>query len=304
MDFEIDYDFPVKINNNYHKVKNECSKWLLEYNILNYEKTISVANDFTLLTSLTHPYSDYKKLLVLSKHFIWIFIIDDVAEKYGNNTENIINLYNNILKIIKGENIENDLNVYTKMFYDIWKTLNLNDILSKRFFERFNYYVNGVVEESKNINYFLNEKTYFINRRKTSEVHVVALLIEYDINEDNEDIYKYYNNESINILNMSFVDITFIINDIYSFKKEYNDNYFMNLVYIIHKENNIDIETSINKCINKLKNEILKFEEHNIKIEDSNIEYKKYINKYIKGLKYWISGFIFWSKISQRYYIE
>lgn len=300
MDFEINYDFPVKINNNYHKVKNECSKWLLEYNVLSYKKTISVANDFTLLTSLTHPYSDYKKLLVLSKHFIWIFIIDDVAEKYGNSTENINNLYKNILKIIKGENIKDEINVYTKMFYDIWKSLNLNDILSKRFFDRFNYYVNGVIEESKNINYFLNEKSYFINRRKTSEVHVVALLIEYDINESDEDIYKYCNNESINVLNMSFVDITFIINDIYSFKKEYNDNYFMNLVYIIHKENNYDIETSINKCINKLKNEILNFEEHNIKIEDENIEYKKYI----LGLKYWISGFIFWSKISQRYYIE
>lgn len=304
MYFEIDYNFPVKINNNYHKVKEECYKWLLKYNVLKREETRPVVDDFTLLTSLTHPYSDYDKLLVLTKHFIWIFIIDDVAEKYGNNTNNIINLYKNILKIIKGENIKDELNVYTKMFYDIWISLNLNDILSKRFFDRFNYYVNGVIEESKDIDCFFNEKSYFINRRKTSEVHVVALLIEYDINERDEDIYKYFNNENINKLNMSFVDVTFIINDIYSFKKEYKDNYFMNLVYIVHKENNCNIETSINKCINKFKNEIIKFEEYSIEIEKSNIEYKKYLDKYIMGLKYWISGFIFWSKVSQRYYVE
>jgi hypothetical protein len=304
MDFEIDYNFPVKINKNYHKVKKECSKWLLEYKIFNYKKTISIVNDFTLLTSLTHPYSNYQKLLVLSKHFIWIFVIDDVAENYGNNTEYIISLYKNILKIIENKNIYENLNVYTKMFYDIWKSLDLSDILRKRFFERFNYYVNGVIEESKNINSFINENTYYINRRKTSEVHVVALLIEFDINEDNEDIYKICKNETINILNMSFVDITFIINDIYSFKKEYNDNYFMNLVYIIHKENNCDINTSINKCINKLNNEIMNFEETVIKIKQENIEYEKNIDKYIIGLKYWISGFLFWSKISQRYHIE
>lgn len=301
---EIDYNFPVKINNNYHKVKEECYKWLLKYNVLKSEETKPVVDDFTLLTSLTHPCSGYDKLLVLTKHFIWIFVIDDVAEKYGNNTNDIINLYKNILKIIKGEKIKDELNVYTKMFYDIWMSLKLNNILSKRFFERFNYYVNGVIEESKDINCFLNEECYFINRRKTSEVHVVALLIEYDINERNEDIYNYFNNEYINKLNMSFVDITFIINDIYSFKKEYKDNYFMNLVYIVHKENNCNIESSINKCIDKFKNEIIKFEEYSIEIEKSNIEYKKYLDKYIIGLKYWISGFIFWSKVSQRYYVE
>lgn len=135
MDFDIKYKFPVEINKYYHKVRKECEKWLLEYNIFDYEKTISIVDDFTLLTSLTHPFSDDKKLLALSKHFIWIFIIDDVAESYNNNTNDIIDLYKNILSIISNnENICYDkINVYTKMFYDIWKSLNLNNELKKDF---------------------------------------------------------------------------------------------------------------------------------------------------------------------------
>lgn len=108
-------------------------------------------------------------------------------------------------------------------------------------------------------------------------------------------MYSLCNNEIIDKINMNFVDITFIINDIYSFKKEYNDNYFMNLVYIIHKEEEYDINISITKCINKLEKLFLKFERNVNKNIDFNLD------KYVIGIRYWISGFIFWSKISKRY---
>lgn len=297
----IDYDFPVKLNIYYNNVKEECSKWMLNYNLFeNNNKLISMVNDFVLLTSLAHPYATYEQLCALSKHFIWIFIIDDVAENFNKDTRKIVELYNDIIKITNGENINVDkFNIYSKIFYNLWNSLDLNSILKKRFYKRFKDYVDGLIEESKSINNYMSMNKFYYNRKKTSESHVVAVLIEYGMNIVLND--NIANNKYINDLNMHFIDITFIINDIYSFKKEFNDSYFMNFVYIIYKESNCSIEESINKSIVILNEKILEFKkiEHIITNKNNNDN----VNTYIKGLKYWISGFLLWSKISPRYSI-
>lgn len=299
----IEFLHPVHCNINYNKLKKETAKWLIDYKIFNYDKSISVANDFSHLTSLAHPFTSYDKLLGLCKHFIWIFIIDDEAEKYREKTYKIKELYQDIIDIIYGKEFNNN-NLLAINFSDIFKTLNFTQIILNKFVKRFEEYVEGLVFESKNIDEINKNPSIELfckNRRKTSESHVVASLIEYGI--DIEFTKKINENYLINELNMCFIDITFIINDIYSFKKEYYDDYFMNLVYIIHKVNKCNFQDSLNHAYIMYNQKILKFDSIIDDIYKSNdiIVHVNLIDKYVSGLKYWISGFLLWSKVSPRY---
>lgn len=297
----IEYNFPVQFNKYYNKVKKECEKWILNYDFFDDKiKSICMARDFSLLTSLAHPYATYEQLYSLCKHFIWIFIIDDVAENFNKDTKKIVALYDDIIKITNDEDVNiNNMNIYAKNFYNIWISLNLENILKKRFSIRFKDYVNGLIEESKTKNNYMSLTDFYNNRKKTSESYVVAVLVEYGMGIILDDNIE--NNNYMYDLNMCFIDITFIINDIYSFKKEFNDGYYMNFVYIIYKEYNCNIEEAINKSIIILQEKIIKFEKLNVIIRKTINNDK--IDTYINGLKYWISGFLLWSKISPRYNI-
>lgn len=299
----IEFSQPVCININFNKLKNETSTWLINYKIFNYNKSINVASDFSHLTSLAHPFTSYDKLLGLCKHFIWIFIIDDEAEKYREKSYKVKDLYQDIINIIYKKEFNNN-NLLAINFSDVFRTLNFRKTMLRRFTKRFEEYVEGLIFESNNIyeiNKYPNIELFCKNRRKTSESHVVATLIEYGINIDLPN--EINENYLINELNMCFIDITFIINDIYSFKKEYLDDYFMNLIYIIHKVNKCNFQDSLNYAYILYNQKISKFDLiiNDINKLDDIKEHINIVNKYISGLKNWISGFLYWSKVSPRY---
>lgn len=244
-----------------------------------------------MFACLTYPYCNKEKLRNISDFYHWLWIIDDISEKYGSNVIEMECFFNNILD-------ENNNGKYSASLYDIINRMKLSKKDEKDFINEISKYIKGTINRSNNVyNDKITIKQYILVRRENSAVNIVFWHIKYclsSLSSLSKNIIEY-KEEFEKLLNL-FDDYISISNDILSFKKEYIDG-DMNIVMIMHKYYNYSIQKSIDESF-KLLNDILN-QFNDISKELSNMN--KYLEEVILAMKYWISGYLIWTKNSPRY---
>lgn len=289
---DISVNYNIKINSLYFLIREKTKEWFLSYEFFDKKKELKyLKQDFTLFACLTYPYCNKEKLRNISDFYHWLWIIDDISEKYGSNVIEMECFFNNILD-------ENNNGKYSASLYDIINRMKLSKKDEKDFINEISKYIKGTINRSNNVyNDKITIKQYILVRRENSAVNIVFWHIKYclsSLSSLSKNIIEY-KEEFEKLLNL-FDDYISISNDILSFKKEYIDG-DMNIVMIMHKYYNYSIQKSIDESF-KLLNDILN-QFNDISKELSNMN--KYLEEVILAMKYWISGYLIWTKNSPRY---
>lgn len=286
---DISVNYNIKINSLYFLIREKTKEWFLSYEFFDKKKELKyLKQDFTLFACLTYPYCNKEKLRNISDFYHWLWIIDDISEKYGSNVIEMECFFNNILD-------ENNNGKYSASLYDIINRMKLSKKDEKDFINEISKYIKGTINRSNNVyNDKITIKQYILVRRENSAVNIVFWHIKYCLSSLSKNIIEY-KEEFEKLLNL-FDDYISISNDILSFKKEYIDG-DMNIVMIMHKYYNYSIQKSIDESF-KLLNDILN-QFNDISKELSNMN--KYLEEVILAMKYWISGYLIWTKNSPRY---
>lgn len=271
-------ELPITININpyYKEVNNSSNLWVINNNLVDTIENKFIKWDIPLYTSLAYINCSSDKLRPLCDYFSWLFLIDDVAEKF--NEKEIWNLFKGTLEIIEfDKTLEKD--IWSITFLDIWKRMNMslknrNELLRSK-----KEYIQGVINQKK-IDF--NIDSYIENRNMDVGSKILSTLLKhaYDLEID-----EIYTDNVSKIMGYCFG----LSNDIYSFKNE--ESY--NIVNVIMKEKKCKVDQAIVISKKLLKLNIKKLKET---CNSSNINLI-----YLNGLKSIVSATLYWTKNNPRY---
>ncbi|KAI6131966.1 isoprenoid synthase domain-containing protein [Pisolithus croceorrhizus] len=130
----------------------------------------------------------------------------------------------------------------------------------------------------------------FVLMRSTRRLYIPDSVLE-------EDAVKGMENAAL--------DMVYIANDIYSFKKEQGDNGALNnIITVILKDpdtSHLDLQGSINYAGELFKAALDEFTAYRSKIPPFDSDMNKYLSDYADGLIDWVIGNIEWSIVNNRY---
>ena len=197
--------------------------------------------NYPVIESITRFYSnvfwdlkDIEKITILTKSSIWFFFYDDLMDE--NPTQ-----YDQWLKVFQKEESISSLN-FEKMFLDFWTQIrvNLTEYQRKRFINSFISYVEASHRKFENQchNYSLSEEDFLTQRVLTYNIDYCLVTFQFGLGISIDQ--HILNLDPVKSLHTNFAHISVLINDLYSFSKEYLSNGA--------KFNYISIMSIINKC--------------------------------------------------------
>lgn len=187
---------------------------------------------------------------------------------------------------------------YLNLFYKIWNNIKLKSNVNslKQFSNSIkDWFLTLKIKTTK-----IDRHSYLPFRRVNAGFFFTLSVLRYgmDINLNDNILNDKYIKNIQNIVG----DHAMLVNDLYSYKKEFiknvNKSYQSNIISILKNTENLNIEDAIKETINI----ILDREKQFKKLINKNPYKEDEICKYINSLEYVMSGNHYWSKITSRYY--
>jgi hypothetical protein len=273
------------------EIKEKTEQWVSKYLMKKW------TDDKDLVDCAMYFYRqecDFNKLLLVSKWHIWSFGIDDEIDKNPDSANCYIDYY-------KGNvNEEND----SSLPYTLMKIIDteFKQLMSPKLYEFYTEQsiklilaLQSVARITSGDKIVSSDEFYPLRKYDTGLLFVFIFgVFLYDVDESIID--DDFENNPINEL---FIIQLWMINDIYSFKREYlRQTSNFNYVTILSKENDVTLQDAVYLLINKIKdNEVGINRLKNNTVESGS----KYWLKYFEILELLCDGFLKWNHIANRY---
>lgn len=267
-------------------------------------KKLMTAN-FGLLCAYCYRHINLKELILTIDIITFLFCYDDFVDNLRNDISirpKIIEKCNKkLFEILFEGKKPNHSNPIERALYDITNRILQEKQDPKYVFLEFKNYFSSIKSEINNrkCNYLPNVKDYLKLRQFTGGVYFA-----FEIGYLTSGI-AMHNNLRNNYLIKKMLkhanNYICVVNDLFSFKKEYTSKLTDNYVYITHVKKQISIEEAIYETIEFLEEEFKRYEETVKKIVDQNCFNDPNVSKQINIVNHWIRGNIDWSMNTARY---
>jgi hypothetical protein len=284
-----------KLNKFYGKIKGNFDPGLiyLKNNTIAKEKLINCRADF--IACLLFPeVLDEKRFKNLFNFLCWSLFLDEYIgfEKTGE-------AFDQIIEVI--ERKREPESPVERQIDDILETMrpDLNDNQYKRFIEYLILYVEANKQEllQKNVTQFESVDEILELRLDSVSMDVCHALIEYAMDIDISD----YLSDDLRILENSAVRHSILINEIFSFKKEFEREESSECFNaVLHLFQTMNLEESLNevqRMFEESENKFIAIRDKLMRVEKVN----EVLNSYINGIEWQCGGIVVWHYVTPRY---
>ncbi|MBW4600760.1 MAG: terpene synthase [Calothrix sp. FI2-JRJ7] len=301
--------FPLQVNKHVNVLEDYALEWVTRFNVLNEESAYERfrKSKFYLLAASAYPSCQLEELKIANDVISWLFIWDDQCDMsdLGKQPEFLKSFCNRFIEILNGAELTKKDIPLGYALSDIRKRIikRGNITFFHHFVHNFEDYFHGCLEEANNrLKLVLPALESYTTIRSSSAAAALCLtLIEFC----DQVMIPYFlrNNEIINKINRTTINILAWSNDIFSFQREMLAGEVHNLVLVLKLQNNSTIEDAIT-CATELHNkEVKSLADLEASIPSFGKEVDGEIAKYLSGLHSWICGNLNWYSYSGRYEI-
>ena len=299
--------FPSQINKDAELLEDDSLEWLHNFDLLANESAYRrfSKSKFFLLAAGTYPYCEFEDLKIMSDWHTWLFIWDDQCDMsdLGKQPEALKVYHKRFLEIFNGAKLTSQ---------DIPLSHALNDlrqrILPKRSAKWFDYFVRCFQDyfqgcilqaEYRDREIVPSINKYIAIRNLCSAVDSCLALIELGYHINLLDDFK--ENHIFQQLNVMTNNVISWCNDIFSAPREIGSGDVHNLVYILHHQQQINLQEAIVLAAEMHDQKVQELIELEASIPSFGEKIDDEITKYISGLHSWIRGNLDWYFQSGRY---
>jgi hypothetical protein len=292
---EINCPFPFKCNPNLSSTIEQHLLWIRNSNLLgsheNYEKFIKLNTQ--LINAYCHPLNNEIQFITINKLNDWGFIIDDIylepdktgAKDYVDKLFNINYIHNDPLSKIFWEIFDEAYKYNNKEGIDKYL-----EVIKKWVYSVLEYNKNNKINSEIKIEEYIKERYYDVG----AEVVLYGVIIGY--NQLPKEITEHENYKQ---LKFWYTGANMLVNDIYSFKKEFKSDRLGNYVKIKTIQSG-SIQKAIDFVVNYINicyQNIILFSDKTQSLFPEN----ELLKIFILNLKYETGGILFIHKKSKRY---
>jgi 5-epi-alpha-selinene synthase len=289
-------------NCHYKDAEKRCFEWLKAKHVFKskFEENEFVIHNYSYLVSSFYPKCDQEKLFILCNIIEWGFKFDDSMDKNSD-------FFVNHLRILKDEPY-NSTDVWEDIFHELWSKIKRDMSQNQR--SRFFYEMQALLQafnrekEFKQKSELPDFNSYVLIHRVSIGYTFFTLLLEYSLDID-VSILKSTDLDLSQLVILG-AEITFLTNDLFSFRKEFFEENYFNAISILCFHERYTLQQAIDKICHLLKEKEREF----IEIRDYILsKYPKIdsrenweLHQYVEGLAHMVSGNYYWSLKTGRYH--
>lgn len=303
-DFNLHCPFPSSINPHVGLAQQRTLNWVVEHGLATPHsrtyKTLQVAR-FAWLAARTYPAGSLHHLTLISQWATWFFLHDDVCDAYID-PQALSAIDNRFCEVLQGSPVQQDdiplaialadlRDSYAEFASPAWQhhfTSSVQDCFKSLLWEAEGRYENRLADQ----------QSYMHHRTFTGGAYTAfAWLL---ITEEIEPNAPFLRLPQIQELERKSANIIGWHNDIFSAEKEQGEGNPHNLVLILQREYNIELEVARRRAVNICNLEMLSF----LRLADSikSVTRKSPQAKaYVEGLSNWMRGHLDWMLGTARY---
>ncbi|KAI6005846.1 isoprenoid synthase domain-containing protein [Pisolithus albus] len=281
-------------------------------NTLGHYFSIEVYNaEMPLLAALTYPFATELELRAILDYMTVSFMLEEMTDRYSSakalkNSEKWLktledgqtgaNSRHPFLKLMSREMMDRLKSAVDPFHWPQFISTNV-DFARNTVREALDR------EASKGIHSTRDLHSYMITRRETIGTRPCFVLMR-----STRRLYipdSVLEEDAVKGMENAALDMVYIANDIYSFKKEQGDNGALNnIITVILKDpdtSHLDLQGSINYAGDLFKAALDEFHAYRGRIPPFDSDMDKYLSAYADGLIDWVIGNIEWSIVNNRY---
>ncbi|BAY18135.1 terpene synthase metal-binding domain-containing protein [Anabaenopsis circularis NIES-21] len=300
--------FPSQVNQYVDVLEDYAFEWVLRFNLLSNESTYQhfLKTNFFWLTANTYPHYQLEELKIGNDWLSWLFIWDDHCDLSDLRKQP------QVLKVVHKRFLEIFTGAEEATSKDIPLTHALSDLRQRmikmwgaRYFHLLipclEDYFNGCVLQADNHSQktIPDLETYIKTRRLSLAGDLVLAWIEYFNCLRIPNILRKH--QIIEKINEMTINILAWCNDIFSFPKELASNDVHNLVLVLHYQQQLSLEQSVDYAVNMHNRELQALLELEKSLPSFGEELDTEIAKYLSGIHDWIRGNFDWCTKTARY---
>ncbi|MEH2156815.1 terpene synthase family protein [Nostoc sp.] len=286
-----------------NEIQKNTLQWASDYGMMteSFKKTPS-----GLLASRAYPKASKETLQIAADWVTWLFLYDDEIDdaNLGQEPDKLYILHSELLSILRGNTPTQEDWAIAHLLAN-WRD-RVSCYVSRDWMERYSSMVALYLEanrwEARNrkLGIVPDVENYIAMRGFSGAVYPCFALMEIT---DGIELPFYILQSGVGErLQRLACNIIAWSNDIFSFSRERNSNDVNNLVYAVHKHQDIDLQSAVIQVKTMHDKEVHKFEQllFELPIYRSPQIQENFL-RFIKGIQYWITANRDWSIGSTRY---
>jgi Terpene synthase family 2, C-terminal metal binding len=294
----------------FETIEKSTMEWAQQFNLLTSDAALErfKKGKFALLTARAFPVDNLEVLLPIADLNTWLFLFDDQCdETLEGKTAAHLHATTCLLVdvMINGVSLGADSTPpLVAGFSEVWQRLQKlgSNAWQQRFINRVKEYLKACTWEAQNREHGYNPtvEQYMVARvyNGAALIEVEAVEVMYNIQLP-EEVMRH---EVVQQLGWLAAKLICFSNDIFSIKKELENEEAHNLVLVIQRERNLTLQQALLEAADIHNSMMRMFEtlEGWLPSFDAAIDYE--LQRYILGLRYWIRANFDWSlKDTRRY---
>ncbi|KAJ3041265.1 hypothetical protein HDV00_009658 [Rhizophlyctis rosea] len=300
--------FELKMNPYYDEARDASNAYFDLHSVHETEKDRDtfLRAKFSLLASLAFPNCGPDTLRNCCDYLGWVFVFDDHADngEFRKDRDGAKRLAKIITDILEDPHTYKAEVPFAEIFRSFWeRTLTTAGLgCRERFVRTTIEYLEDMCRqvEHRSTCTLPTLEEYIELRRNTSGVKPCWALVEYANNIDlPSDVASH---PVLKSLDAGACDLLAWANDLYSFNLEQSWGETHNLVCVVMREKELDLQGAMDYCGGMMRRRYAEYQGEKERLPSWGEEVDGVVRRYLKGLEHWVIGVINWSFMSERYF--
>jgi len=297
------WPWPRTLNPHYEVVKAETDAWFRSFNALSPKALLAFEKcDFSRAAALAYPFYSRDHLRTASDIMAFAFFVDDYNDKLSKSeAQGIVDIIIDALRHTDRPRPA-DEPVFGEMAKQFWSLAvnTTSPVTQRRFIIAFKEYLDATVQQAadreNNANHTVD--SYLQNRRKDIGARPFFTLLELglDVPEDVLD------SKVVKELQIYASDMLILDNDVFSYIKEQAVGDPHNILTVLKRQLNLDLEDGLKWVAESHSSVQRKFLDKLHTLEPQGSEVDNDVRRYIDGIAYWVRANESWSFECARYF--
>ncbi|MEH1806306.1 terpene synthase family protein [Nostoc sp.] len=285
------------------EIQENTLRWASNYGMMTESLKITPSG---LLGARAYPKASKETLQIAADWVTWLFLYDDEIDdaNLGQEPDKLYILHSELLSILRGNKPTQEDWAIAHLLAN-WRD-RVSCYVSRDWMERYSSIVALYLEanrwEARNRKLAIvpEVENYIAMRSFSGAVYACFALIE--LAEGIELPFYILESGVAERLQRLACNIICWSNDMFSFHRERNSNDVNNLVYAVHKHQDIDLQSAVIKVQAMHDKEVNKFEQLLLELPTyKSLQIQDNFLQFVKGIQYWITANRDWSIGSTRY---
>ncbi|WP_394831555.1 terpene synthase family protein [Pendulispora rubella] len=260
---------------------------------------------YAMWTCLCFPLGDAQRVRDLCDASQYFFVIDDdfsdASRPKGREGEPAI--FCELMAVLRGESVAKDRE-YIQVLREVWSRLRTRMPLAQqtRYIEAVRDFLRGfaVEVEARRSGTCFNYVDYMGLRRDSVSGKPYFILAEYAMDIDLSEEFAAY--PELDALNRTALDQLILVNDLFSFRKEYFAGDSMNAISVLRRSGGLDLQGAVSVVCDTVNDLTRQFVHDRDRLLSSDLGRRPHVRAYATAIGQIMAGNLHWSFLTPRYH--